>query len=91
MQFSLSALVIGLASLAAAQKAVTYLEPTSNVSYRIGIPENNTAPWDIYVQMLSPINNTYGAIAFGGCMLRSPIVVAWVNSSNIVAVPRWAE
>lgn len=86
-------LVAALALFSAAvcgQKTVTWTEASSGVQYNLAIPEAAAAPFDVYVSIISPVNNTYAAIAFGGCMLRSPLLVAWKNDTNIVVAPRWA-
>lgn len=72
------------------QKIVAWTEPSSGVQYNLAIPEAAAAPFDVYVSITSPVNNTYAAIAFGGCMLRSPLLVTWKNDTNIVVSPRWA-
>ena len=69
---------------------VSYTEAVSGVQYNVAIPETAAAPFDIYTSIVSPINMTWAAIAFGGCMLRSPILVAWANGTNIAVSPRWA-
>lgn len=69
---------------------VSYTETVSGVQYNVGIPEVAAAPFDVYTSIVAPINMTYAAISFGGCMLRSPILVAWANGTNIAVSPRWA-
>ncbi|KAE8454583.1 hypothetical protein EG329_000206 [Mollisiaceae sp. DMI_Dod_QoI] len=89
MRLLLSALAL-LATTVCGQKMAVYTEATSGVQYSLAIPEVATAPFDVYLSMVAPINNTYAAMAFGGCMLRSPLLVAWKNDTSIVASPRWA-
>ncbi|KAF8858824.1 CBD9-like protein [Acephala macrosclerotiorum] len=69
------------------QKTVTWTEASSGVQYNFTIPEAVAAPFDIYVSIALPVNNAYAAIAFGECMLRSPLLVAWENDTNIVYHP----
>jgi Cytochrome domain of cellobiose dehydrogenase len=87
-------LIVGaLALLATAvrgQNFAAYTEAVSGVEYNLAIPEAAAAPFDVYLSIVAPANITYAAIAFGGCMLRSPLLVAWKNNTNIVASPRWA-
>jgi len=90
MIISLTALAF-LASAVWGQKFAAYTEPTSGVQYNLAIPQAAAAPFDIYTSIVAPINMTYAAIAFGGCMLRSPLLVAWKNEANILAAPRWAK
>jgi len=69
-----------------------YTEAISGVEYNIAIPEVAATLFDVYryLSIIAPPNITYTAMAFGGCMLRSPLLVAWKNTTNIVASPRWA-
>lgn len=73
------------------QKTVAWTEATSGVVYNLAIPEVAAAPFDMYLSIAAPINVTWAVVAFGGCMLRSPLVVAWKNNTNVVAAPRWAK
>ncbi|KUJ09458.1 CBD9-like protein [Mollisia scopiformis] len=82
---------LALATAVCGQKLVTYVEPTSTVQYSLAIPETAAAPFDVFASIVAPSNVTWAAIAFGGCMLRSPLVVAWKNDTNILASPRWAD
>jgi hypothetical protein len=81
---------IALLASAANSALVSYLETVSGVQYSVGIPEAAAAPFDVYTSIVAPINNTWAAIAFGGCMLRSPILVAWANGTNVAVSPCWA-
>jgi hypothetical protein len=69
---------------------VSWTESVSGVQYSVGIPEVAAAPFDIYTSIVAPINMSWAAIAYGGCMLRSPILVAWANGTNVAVSPRWA-
>ncbi|KAH8752456.1 hypothetical protein F5882DRAFT_268324, partial [Hyaloscypha sp. PMI_1271] len=62
----------------------------SGVQYSVGIPEVAAAPFDIYTSIVAPIDVTWAAVAYGGCMLRSPLLVAWPHDTNVVVSPRWA-
>ncbi|KAF4627970.1 hypothetical protein G7Y89_g10182 [Cudoniella acicularis] len=89
MNFLVSALAL-LATSVQGQSIAKWTEPTSTVEYNLAIPEAAAAPFDVYLSIVAPINVTYAAVAFGGCMLRSPLLVAWKNDTNILASPRWA-
>jgi hypothetical protein len=82
--------IVALLATAASGSLVSWTESVSGVQYSVGIPEAAAAPFDIYTSIISPISMTWAAIAFGGCMLRSPILVAWANGTNVVVSPRWA-
>jgi len=79
-----------LATSVHGQNFAAYTEAVSGVEYNIAIPEVAAAPFDVYLSIVAPANITYAAVAFGGCMLRSPLLVAWKNNTNVVASPRWA-
>jgi Cytochrome domain of cellobiose dehydrogenase len=81
---------VALLASAAQGALVSYTEAVSGVQYNVGIPEAAAAPFDVYTSIVAPISMTYAAISFGGCMLRSPILVAWANGTNIAVSPRWA-
>ncbi|KAG4436248.1 hypothetical protein IFR05_008267 [Cadophora sp. M221] len=89
MRFLVSSLAL-LATAAHGQKKVAWTEATSGVVYSLAIPAVDSAPFEVYLSIVAPANITWAAVAFGGCMLRSPLVVAWKNSTNVVAAPRWA-
>jgi hypothetical protein len=81
---------VALLATATSGSLVTWTESVSGIQYNVGIPDVAAAPFDIYTSIVAPINNTWAALAFGGCMLRSPILVAWVNGTNVAVSPRWA-
>ncbi len=87
-------LLIGVLALLATsvrgQKTVEWTEATSGVQYSLGIPQVAAAPFDVYLSIVSPVNNTLAAIAFGGCMLRSPLLVVLKNDITSVVAPRLA-
>ncbi|KAL1857652.1 hypothetical protein VTK73DRAFT_7981 [Phialemonium thermophilum] len=69
---------------------VAYEEPTSGVTYKVAIPEVDAAPFDMIVSIEAPASAGWAGFAAGGCMLRSPILVAWPNGNSTVVSPRWA-
>ncbi|KAN0108612.1 iron reductase domain protein [Hyaloscypha variabilis] len=81
---------VALLATAVSGDVLSWTESVSGVQYNVAIPETAAAPFDIYTSIVSPINMTWAALAFGGCMLRSPILVAWANGTNVAVSPRWA-
>jgi Cytochrome domain of cellobiose dehydrogenase len=81
---------VALLATAVNGSLLSWTESVSGVQYSVGIPEAAAAPFEIYTSIVAPINMTWAAIAYGGCMLRSPILVAWANGSNVAVSPRWA-
>ncbi|KAH6676779.1 hypothetical protein B0J14DRAFT_586295 [Halenospora varia] len=79
-----------LATASFAQNIVSWTEGGSGARFSLAIPDEQDAPFNIYGSIVVPVNTTWASIAFGGCMLRSPLVVAWRNSTNVVVAPRWA-
>jgi hypothetical protein len=86
----LSVSTVALLATVASGSVLSLTEPVSGVQYSVGIPEVAAAPFDIYTSIVAPIDVTWAAIAFGGCMLRSPLLVAWAYGTNVVVSPRWA-
>lgn len=79
-------------SAAQAQKLATYKEETSAVTYKIGFPEAAAAPFDIFLSVEAPVTAQWVGVAFGGCMLHSPILLAWPNGKGGVTLSsRWAQ
>ncbi len=81
---------VALLATAVNGSLLSWTEAVSGVQYSVAIPEVAAAPFDIYTSIVAPINMTWAAIAYGGCMLRSPILVAWANGTNVAVSPRWA-
>jgi cellobiose dehydrogenase (acceptor) len=88
MRFSVS--TVALLATVANGSVLSWTEPVSGVQYSVGIPEVAAAPFDIYTSIVAPIDVTWAAVAYGGCMLRSPLLVAWPHDTNVVVSPRWA-
>jgi cellobiose dehydrogenase (acceptor) len=88
MRFSVS--TVALLVTVANGSVLSWTEPVSGVQYSVGIPEIAAAPFDIYTSIVAPIDVTWAAVAYGGCMLRSPLLVAWPHGTNVVVSPRWA-
>jgi cellobiose dehydrogenase (acceptor) len=87
---SLSSVAIVAASVVNAQQS--WKEPTSNVTYTFAIPDTaSVAPYDMLVSIDAPLKAGWAGWAAGGCMLRSPILVAWANGTGVAVSPRWAS
>lgn len=67
-----------------------YIAPTSNITYRIAIPDTASAPFDIYLQITAPSTVGWAGIAWGGTMAKNPLTVAWFNGDSGVVSSRWA-
>lgn len=73
------------------QKALEWNEPTSGVTYGLAVPEAASAPFDVLLSIVAPAKAGWVGWAAGGCMLRSPILVAWPNGNTTVVSSRWAK
>lgn len=68
-----------------------FIEPASNVAYRIAIPDVAAAPFDILLQIVAPIDKAgWAAIAWGGQMNGNPLTVGWPNGDSAVVSSRWS-
>src|SRR3569833_220073 len=70
----------------------SWTEPTSGVVYKLAIPDKSSAPFPILMTIVAPANITYAAWAAGGCMLRSPLLVAMpgAKGAGVEVRPMWA-
>ncbi|KAB5559950.1 hypothetical protein GE09DRAFT_1202985 [Coniochaeta sp. 2T2.1] len=68
--------------------------PTSNIIYRIAIPDDAAAaPFDILLQIVAPVSTTgWAGLAWGGSMTKNPLTIAWASGGGGGAVvsSRWA-
>lgn len=68
-----------------------FREPTNDIAYRIAIPDVASAPFDVLLQIVAPINKAgWAGIAWGGKMNLNPLTVAWPNGGSVVASSRWS-
>lgn len=63
---------------------------SNGISVRFALPQTNATPFDLVIQIVSPVQNKWVGLAFNGRMQYNPLLVAWPNNANIVASPRWA-
>jgi hypothetical protein len=73
-------------------KSLEFGASNSGPFYRLTIPAVSAPPFDILLQIIvpNPANAKWAGVAFGGGMLRNPLVVAWPNGNTAVASTRWA-
>lgn len=80
-------------SLAQAQNGsfVSFSDPGIELDIKLAIPDATSAPFPLLVTFSAPINVAWAGFATGGCMLRSPLIVAWPNGKSVLATTRWAK
>lgn len=80
-----------LLPLASAQGGGFFTEEASGVTWGVAIPDVAAAPYDILLSISAPATAGWVGWASGGCMLRSPLVVAWADGKGgVTAGARWA-
>jgi hypothetical protein len=84
------ALALAVASTQAQQGMAEYRTGSSNLVYRISIPDVSAAPFDMLFQIVAPVGTGWAGFASGGGMLRNPLLVAWQNGQSVMVTPRWA-
>ena len=67
-----------------------YTVPTSNITYRIAIPDVSNAPFDVLLQITAPVAVGWAGLAWGGVMAKNPLTVAWPNGDSAIISSRWA-
>lgn len=72
-----------------AQKMAEYRTST-NLVYKIAIPDVAAAPFDMVFSITAPTGTGWAGFASGGSMLQNPLLVAWPNGGSVVVSPRWA-
>lgn len=82
-----------ITSLAQAQNGsfVSFSDPGIELDIKLAIPDTTSAPFPLLVTFSAPINVAWAGFATGGCMLRSPLIVAWPNGKSVLATTRWAK
>lgn len=91
MKTYLLAGVMSLISTVQCQKMLEWPESTSGVTYKLAIPDASAAPFDIVLSIIAPKSAGWVGFASGGCMLRSPLLIAWPNGDGAVVSSRWAR
>jgi hypothetical protein len=64
---------------------------SSNIIYRVAIPQATAAPFDIAIQIVAPKTAGWAGIAWGGSMTNNPITMAWPNGDTVMASARMAR
>jgi hypothetical protein len=68
-----------------------YREPKNDIAYRIAIPDVASAPFDVLLQIVAPINKAgWAALAWGGTMELNPLTVAWPSGDSALVSSRWS-
>jgi hypothetical protein len=86
-------LVALLALVAPAIQCTTmssWSDDEAGVTFRLAIPDVDKAPFAMKMSIIAKKNVTWAGIATGGCMLRSPLLVAWPNANKVVVGSYWA-
>ena len=68
----------------------SFTDASANLTFKLAIPEKASAPFPLLMSITAPISVSWAGFATGGCMLRSPLIVAWANKTNVVVSTRWA-
>ncbi|KAK5659576.1 hypothetical protein OQA88_778 [Cercophora sp. LCS_1] len=68
----------------------SYTDASANLTFKLAIPDTTAAPFPLLMSIIAPIGISWAGFATGGCMLRSPLIVAWVNGTGVVVTTRWA-
>jgi hypothetical protein len=88
---SLVAMAASAAAIVHAHGMASFKEPTSGVTYSVIIEDKSSPPFAMLLSITAPINITWAGFATGGCMLRSPLLVAWpCGDSGVTVSSRWA-
>ncbi|KAH6855352.1 hypothetical protein B0I37DRAFT_423604 [Chaetomium sp. MPI-CAGE-AT-0009] len=68
-----------------------FREPTSNIYYRIAIPEVSAAPFDVLLQIVAPLDKAgWAGVAWGGTMNGNPLTVGWPSGDSAIVSSRWS-
>ncbi|KAK4442583.1 hypothetical protein QBC34DRAFT_312817 [Podospora aff. communis PSN243] len=86
----LTSLTLATQALAQDLTMSTFTDASANLTIKLAIPEVTAAPFPLLMSIAAPVGISWAGFATGGCMLRSPLVVAWVNGSGVVVTTRWA-
>ncbi|KAH8891623.1 CBD9-like protein [Thozetella sp. PMI_491] len=62
----------------------------NDITFRIAIPDVQSAPFDILLQVVAPISTAgWAGIGWGGKMANNPLTVGWANGNGVVVSSRW--
>ncbi|KAK0633992.1 hypothetical protein B0T14DRAFT_508179 [Immersiella caudata] len=70
----------------------SFTDSSANITFKLAIPDTTSAPFPLLMSIIAPIGISWAGFATGGCMLRSPLIVAWpkANGTGFVVTTRWA-
>jgi len=86
----LAALLALVAPAIQCQTMASWSDETNDITYRLAIPEVEKAPFPMKMSIIAPKAVTWAGFATGGCMLRSPLLVARPNGKDIIVSSYWA-
>lgn len=94
LSVSIAAVVLSAARLVLCDDCegnyATFSDPGIDLDVSLALPNVSTPPFPMLLTFSAPLSVGWAGFATGGCMLRSPLVVAWRNGSDVVATTRWA-
>jgi hypothetical protein len=70
--------------------SATFSDPGIELDISLALPNVSAAPFPLLVTFSAPLAVGWAGFATGGCMLRSPLIVAWPNGTSVVSTTRWA-
>ncbi|KAF2849063.1 iron reductase domain protein [Plenodomus tracheiphilus IPT5] len=54
---------------------------TNGITFGVALPEAQAAPFDMLLQIVSPIKNGWVGFSWGGTMPYVPLTIGWINSA----------
>ncbi|KAB5581029.1 hypothetical protein GE09DRAFT_1256171 [Coniochaeta sp. 2T2.1] len=70
---------------------VSFTDPGIELTIKLAIPDASSPPFPLLITFSAPLAVGWAGFATGGCMLRSPLIVAWPNGKDVVVSSRWAK
>jgi Cytochrome domain of cellobiose dehydrogenase len=93
MRISNLASTLVLAASTVQAQSMSMLEWSNNtigVTYKVAIPDSAGTSYPMVMSITAPVNTSWAGLSTGGCMLRSPLIVAWQNGTSVAVSARWA-
>ena len=89
---SLAGLVLATAVRVQAQNLTmsSFTDKGADLTFKLAIPDKTSAPFPLLMSIIAPVGVSWSGFATGGCMLRSPLIVAWANGTGVAVTTRWA-
>ncbi|KFA80467.1 hypothetical protein S40288_02042 [Stachybotrys chartarum IBT 40288] len=60
----------------------------ADILFRVAIPANATAPFDVALQVVAPVATGWAGFAWGGGMRFNPLTMVWQNGEGVTASSR---